>query len=133
MGRRTLCAEQQSCLYLCQISASSELVQNMLQKHAVETKFWYVNVFSNQSLFVRVTEDQRYVIVLETRNRQKIFKQIFFCCLSSCYLQSMKKIQLLRRIYNSLKYVHNAILKVGQTHTDQFSIKFAEDYFDMKT
>ena len=101
MGCDISCAEQQSCLYLCQISASSELVQNMLQKHAVKTKFWYVNVFSNQSLFVRVTEDQRYVIVLETRNRQKIFKQIFFCCLSSCYLQSMKKIQLQRHIYIS--------------------------------
>ena len=47
MGCDISCAEQQSCLYLCQISASSELVQNMLQKHAVKTKFWYVNVFSN--------------------------------------------------------------------------------------
>ena len=47
MGSDTSCAEQQSCLYLCQISASSELVQNMLQKRAVKTRRWYVNVFSN--------------------------------------------------------------------------------------
>ena len=47
MGSEISCAEQQSCLYLCQISAFSEFVQIMLQKRAVKTKFWYENVFSN--------------------------------------------------------------------------------------
>ena len=47
MGSEISCAEQQSCLYLCQISAFSEFVQIMLQKLAVKTKFWYENIFSN--------------------------------------------------------------------------------------
>ena len=31
MGNENSCAEQQSCLYLCQISVNSEFLQNMLQ------------------------------------------------------------------------------------------------------
>ena len=39
MGSENSCTEQQSCIYLSEISACSELVQNMLQKRAVESRF----------------------------------------------------------------------------------------------
>ena len=39
MGSENPCTEQRCCLYLSQISASCELVRNMLQERAVETKF----------------------------------------------------------------------------------------------
>ena len=40
MGSENSFTGQQSSLYLNQISASNEFVQNLLQKFAVETRFW---------------------------------------------------------------------------------------------
>ena len=62
-------AEHQSCLYLSQVSASSEFVRHILQKCPVKTRFSYRwTDFQTSFLCVRVAGDQRYVVVLE-KNR----------------------------------------------------------------
>ena len=65
--------EQQKCMYLYQISTSSEFVGSILQKWSLEKSFWLVNAFWNWFTFLNVAGNQRYVAI--KNNRWKFFEQ----------------------------------------------------------
>ena len=83
-----------------------------------------------------VTGDQRYFVVLEIKDRWKIFKQILSVAYLHVIYKAWKRYSywgIFITLSNTPFWSSQRHIASGQTEIDQFSIKFAVDYFAMET